>query len=338
MEIRTYTTATTERSTYYCIGYAVILGIISLAAAMLFHWVTTEYIPFRPIVWIGENLSLLFGLAVFALLAFPLYKKVDRSSTLNVTRVFTNSVHNKQNGICYGMGWNIGNLLEKLQGEFKSFILKDSTDEDKPLEVKSEDDTPRIWGTLVIRAVDARVLNYGTTKEDILEQVKPIFWASVKALIEQFTANKKNEAILGHAEEISAAVNARLMSLQQTRDSGFNLSWVTGNIDESKKAAEARKGLLTARLFAEGVSLLQTDPNEMYDSNGQLKKGALTREEATAALLAKEGNGSFKRDLEEKVIRIEGDPQAIAIARETGMLWGVAGGAHHPAAHQTSTP
>lgn len=317
--------ATKPRSFCYVGIYTFLLLLLwRLISGVVIPYIS-EMIPIRLFLWINEHLAVQIGLFATVLAGIYLYTLVDRTSTLSVTRVYVNNLHPTNRGVCYGAGWAIGNIFEKFVTTFESFAVTEEVPKDKPLEAKALDDTPRIWGTYIFTILDATVLRYSLETDKILEAIKAISKTEIKTLIESFTHNRPSDQILGHGSEITTHVMNELNNRPSIHGQGFRVEWITGDMDESIDAAKARVELKKAEQLSRALDVIQSKDSDLYDKNGNVKRGALTREEAAAVLIArdKDARGEYGRKVDERVLRIEGDPELIKTLKGTGLLMGL---------------
>jgi hypothetical protein len=314
-----------SRTFWYAGVYLLILAAIACfagnAVTSFFAW----GIPIKLFIWIDEHLWFLLGLfiaTVVAILAWPL---ADRRTPENTKKVYYNPYWNPEVCLTYLTGFHIGNILEKLFSSPISLIIKKwTTPKEEPLAATCTDDVLRVWGTLIVQETDSRILTLAKEPSQRLDVALEIAKSKVESLIEQFTYSKLSNQILGRGEVVTQHVMSQINTLDDIVSRGFNVSWTTANMDESLKAKEAREQLKSSELFAEAVNRLATPPEETYKESGELKPGVITREESAAIELARTNKGSFKRDVQETVIRVVGDTEVLEKLKGHGLLVGTA--------------
>lgn len=313
------------RSWIYVVIYLLLLALLWVLISNGLIPYISKMIPIKLFIWIAKHLSVHIGLFSAVLSGIFLYPLVERGSTLGITQVYTNRFINTDRGICYGNEWAIGNILERFVTSFESFIVAEEIEKDKPLDAKAVDDTLRIWGAYTITIQNPRVLQYGLKHIDILKKIKAIVLPEILTLIESFTSSKKSEDILGHGELITKHVMSSLNNQPCILGKGFKVEWITGNIDESKEASEARTERKSAEQFAYALDMLESKGENLYDKDGNPRRGALTREEAAAVLISRDQNarGTFSRNVDERIVRVEGDPEVLKALKGTGILFGL---------------
>jgi hypothetical protein len=324
--ITTHITIPKERTLFYAVIYLFVLLLVAIFAGRALTKFFAWGIPIELFIWIDKELSMLIGIFIAVMTAILIWPLIDRRVDFNTQKVYYNPYYKPEVGLTYLTGFNIGNILEELASPISAVIKTWTTPTSEPLSATCTDDVLRVYGTLIVQETDPNILTLAENSAARLDVALTIARSKVESLIEQFTHDRPSSQILGRSEEVTAFVMERINSLPDLQNRGFAVSWTTANMDESLAVKAAREEMKSGILFGQVVRSLATPYEELLNPDGSVRQGVITTEEAAAIELARRKSGSFTRNVDEKIIRLVGDPEILEKLRGQGLLVGTVGG------------
>ena len=201
-------------------------------------------------------------------------------------------------------------------------------------EAKTSDSTISVISTVAVEPISP--LFVLLNEKDAAGTALKFGKSAVEALIDSYTSYFNSVTILKSGQAMTKWIQSWLDADEDLKNLGIKVTVRVKKLDESTGTAEARQSTIKAREFRNAVDALAgEDCYLVYEDTGEIVLDAngkpvivppdINREEAAAMLLADKQKGKFDRSKDEKIIRVEGDPEMLKALRLTGLLAGQAG-------------
>lgn len=332
--MNSYEIVESERSAMYIALYIIVLTILfflgkAMTAFFLFLF------PGDLFLWMNENMWPAVGVLNITIFLSSFWNRMYRNVEGGQWLITINDIFNQGHWFVYPAGKHFGSIFET---EFKKLPLFKKEYTHKNQKVSTKDDDVTVDSFLTVEPINPLFVLLDRNKPE--DTAINLAVARVELYNEKYASKYTSDQIIGNGPKMSAKIQSYLDKDTSLIHAGIQVKVSIKKIDFSKDVSDSRSQRKLAHAFRESVNELagvkefirHPDTGEiLYDKDGKplMTEPDITREEAAAILLVRDGKDSrFDRNKDERIIRLEGTPELIELAKRTGILFG-AGGEEH---------